>query len=101
MLWKGHIVSNVLHGIDTVAGWENSSCTSKADHALYFQIPLRLKAECLRIYNLLHHKDLVFQKQVFQRFIIFEKLRYSGQQLLKLGVVEVTTSFPWISSRRT
>ena len=29
---KGHVVSNVLYGIHTVAGSENVLCTRKADH---------------------------------------------------------------------
>ena len=32
-------------------------------------------------------------------FIVFEKLSYRGQLLLKLRVIEVATSFHWISSR--
>ena len=36
-----------------------------------------------------------------QRFIIFEKLKYRSQLLLKLQAIEIATSFHWISSRST
>ena len=37
--------------------------------------------------------------QIFeQRFVIFEKLRYMSQLLLKLQVVKVATAFNWIST---
>ena len=40
--------------------------------------------------------------QIFgKRFIIFKKMRYRGQLLLKLWTVELATSFHWISSRST
>ena len=41
-------------------------------------------------------------KQIFgQRFIIFEKMRYRGQLLLKLRAIEVATSIHRIWSRST
>ena len=50
--------------------------------------------------NCWHLESLM--NQIFgQRFIIFEKLRYMGQLLLKLLAVEVATSADWISSRST
>ena len=40
--------------------------------------------------------------QIFGKwFVISDKVRCSGQLLLKLRAVEVTTSFHWISSRST
>ena len=38
----------------------------------------------------------IFNEIFGQRFIIFEKLRYRAQLLLKIRAVEVATSFHWI-----
>ena len=40
---KGHVVSNVLYGIHTVAGSENVLCTRKADHKWFFPNPFDAK----------------------------------------------------------
>ena len=47
------------------------------------------------------HLEFLMNQLFGQRFIIFEKVRCSGQLLLKLWAVEVATSFHWILSRST
>ena len=70
--------------------------------------PLITKQRPLKIWKICVFWRLLFQKtncwhlkffmnQIFeQRFIIFEKLRYMGQLLLKLRAVKVATSVHWI-----
>ena len=47
------------------------------------------------------HLELLMNRIFGQRFIIFKKMRYRGQVLLKWWAVEVATSFHWISPRST
>ena len=47
------------------------------------------------------HLEFLMNQIFGQRFIVFKKMRYRGQLLLKLRAVEVATSFHWISSRST
>ena len=47
------------------------------------------------------HLEFLINQVFEKRFIIFKKMRYRGQLLLKLRAVEVATLFHWISSRST
>ena len=47
------------------------------------------------------HLEFLMNQIFGRRFIIFKKVSYRGQLLLKLRVIEVTVSFRWISSKST